>query len=103
MSGKNISIKFCGGCNPSINRGKLAAAVKQFLTEQGHNVSYNRLDADLVVFLSGCSANCSWRYSETDSPHIMIAGTAIDGFAATKENLERELINKIKIFCGGQS
>ena len=95
MSGKNISIRFCGGCNPSIDRGKLAAAVKEFLTARGHNVVYNRLDADLVIFLSGCSANCAWRYGETDSPHIVVAGTAIDRFAVPKENLEQELINKI--------
>ncbi len=95
MSGKNISIRFCGGCNPSIDRGKLAAAVKEFLTARGHNVVYNRLDADLVIFLSGCSANCAWRYGETDRPQIVVAGTAIDGFAVPKENLEQELINKI--------
>ena len=44
---------------------------------QAHNgdielleIIYNRLDADLVIFLSGCSANCSWRYGETDSNRI---------------------------------
>ena len=95
MSSKNVSIRFCGGCNPSINRGKLAAAVKEFLTAHGHNVVYNRLEADLVIFLSGCSANCAWRYGETDSPHIVVAGTAIDGFAVSKENLEKELIDKL--------
>ena len=95
VSGKNISIKFCGGCNSSIDRGKLAAAVREFLTARRHNVVYNRLDADLVIFLSGCSANCAWRYGETDSPHIVVAGTAIDGFAVPKENLEQELIDKL--------
>ena len=97
MRGKNISIKFCGGCNPSIDRGKLAAAVQEFLTAHRHNVFYNRTEADLVIFISGCSANCAWRYAETDSPHIVVAGTRIDGFAVPKEKLESELINKIKV------
>jgi hypothetical protein len=96
MDNKLISIKFCGGCNPKIDRGRIAEDVKKLLNAFGHSVSYNRLDVDLVIYISGCTANCAHRYNKTDASFIEVAGANIDSMALKEYDLVIEILNRVR-------
>ena len=44
-------------------------------------------DADLVIYLSGCNADCARRYNEADRLFISVAGANIDGLAVPANSL----------------
>lgn len=96
MENKEISIKFCGGCNPRINRGQVAQEVREILARSGYAVSFNRLDVDFVIYMSGCSANCARRYSDMHKPHVAVSGTAIDCMTTDETQLVNEIINRVR-------
>ncbi len=68
MLGRRVSIKFCGGCNPQINRAEIAREVGKHLSSHGLTVVFNSFDADFIVHLSGCSSNCAQKFSNSDIP-----------------------------------
>ena len=47
MSCATVGIQFCGGCNPRIDRGRIALELQQALEGMGHRVVFNSPDADL--------------------------------------------------------
>ena len=98
MTGKRISIKFCGGCNPRIDRGEVAQEVRDALREDGYEVVYNTLDADIVVYLSGCASSCSQRYSEKEVPGVIVAGETIDSWPVDERQLAREIVTKVRTY-----
>lgn len=87
MSEKLVSIKFCGGCNPRIDRACIAGEVKGKMTAYGYGVIFNSLEADFIVYLSGCTASCATRYSTSEKPGVTIAASTID----TQQVDEKEL------------
>jgi len=96
-----IAIKFCGGCNPRVKRGEIAAEIAARLAAQGCRVIYNELDdADAVIYLSGCSANCAQRYSESPLPAVAIAGEMIDGLAVPAAALAAGAVAKPEDLLG---
>ncbi len=91
-----IAIKFCGGCNPRVNRGAIAAKLAALLAARGCRVVFNALDdAGAVIYLSGCAANCARRYSESDLPAVAIAGEMIDGLATPATDLANAAVAKV--------
>ena len=92
MPRKKISINFCGGCNSKINRKKIADTVHDQMVNRGHDVTYNRTDADFVVFLSGCSVSCAVRKAVVEAPCIVVAGPSIDSTAIEENSLVAEIL-----------
>ena len=95
-----VSIKFCGGCNPRIDRVGVAEAIKKRLLAFGMTVSYNNPDADFIVYVGGCSSSCAERYSSTDKPCAVIAGAAVDGLAVDEGRLGDVVIEKVRDYLG---
>jgi len=91
-----VSIKFCGGCNPRIDRVRVAEAIKIRLLDLGITVVYNTLDADFIVYLGGCSSSCAARYSPGGKPCVEIAGVTMDGLAVNEESLSDLVIEKVR-------
>lgn len=52
-----LRIKYCGGCNPIINRSKLVAAVRNELSKSV-DVEVVDQDADVGLLVSGCQVCC---------------------------------------------
>ena len=79
-----VGIKFCGGCNPRIDRVGVAEAIKKRLIELGITVVYNNSDADFIVYLSGCSSSCAARVMWLrDSASITLWWISRDGGIAS--------------------
>ncbi len=85
-----VGIQFCGGCNPRINRSKIAGELRDALTALGYDVVWNRTDCDFIVFMSGCTANCAERQS-CGKPSVRVAAATVD----FEETSEREMAAKI--------
>ena len=54
-----LAIKFCGGCNPLLERGQLAQRVRQGLSAPQW-VSWEE-ESDLVLIINGCPTACAER------------------------------------------
>jgi len=52
-----LAIKFCGGCNPSIERGLVARLILEDLAERVRWVPPDE-EADLLLLIGGCQTAC---------------------------------------------
>lgn len=101
-----ICIQFCGGCNPAIDRGELAAALQASLADQGHELIFNRpQEAELIIYLSGCDADCARRYNEADRPSVRVAGARIGGLTVPASGLAAALVDEVRRYLveGGKA
>jgi hypothetical protein len=93
------SINFCGGCNPKIDRVALAEEIKLGLIARGIKVVYNTIDADFIVYISGCPVDCVTR-AVVDSGKIAvtIAGATVNAQVVSEDCLATIAIQKIEDF-----
>jgi hypothetical protein len=56
---RQVLLKYCGGCNPTINRSKIIAEVKRGLPPDVELVSKTEDQvAEVGIMMSGCSTTC---------------------------------------------
>ena len=91
-----VSIAFCGGCNPNIDRARLAAMIKERLEPLGISVTYNNAKADFIVYLSGCPVSCVSRKVPDHQACVRIAGCNLNSLAVAEEDLSRLTVEKVK-------
>jgi len=82
-----VSIQFCGGCNPHIDRGSIAHRLKEKLLESRHEVLINSPIADMTIFLSGCPSGCAFVFNTKDPPFIVVAAETVDGAKVSQEDI----------------
>ncbi len=75
-----LSVKFCGGCNPHIDRGFLLQIIRESLVDQVLWVSWGE-EADLLLILNGCLVSCADRgdVKEKTRGTLMISGDVVSG------------------------
>ncbi|MDR7867008.1 MAG: hypothetical protein RIN56_09310 [Sporomusaceae bacterium] len=93
---RRVSIIFCGGCNPGIDRGRLAGELARRLAAERCEISYNRRDADLLIFLSGCTADCARADAPAGIPGIAVAAAAVDAVAVSEAEITDVVFTKVK-------
>ncbi len=96
MNRPAIGIRFCGGCNPRIDRGRIARELERALTAAGHPVVYNSPDADFVIFLSGCLSGCAFKYNPKAPPFITVAAATVDGEEVGEARIVPEVLRKVR-------
>lgn len=96
MNNRRIGIVFCGGCNPRIDRGKVATQVQAILVARGYVVGYNSLDVDFVIYMSGCTSNCALKYNLNNQPSVVVAANTVDVLAIEEGNLVNEIVMKVR-------
>ena len=93
-----IGIKYCGGCNPHIDRTKLALEIEKLLSPEYSlttNLSFNPWDIGIMI--CGCPTACA------DIPDvkglarkwIVVAGNSVDLDDAPEEKLAAIVVRKI--------
>lgn len=89
-----IGVKFCGGCNPYIDRKRLVEKVKAIIPPGKFTFEYFDFD-DCEVFLvvNGCSLACA--KVEQDKKAIIIAGFEISGKQYLEEDLPGEVAKRL--------
>ena len=91
-----VSIKFCGGCNPRIDRVGVAAKIKDHFASDRVEVVYNSLEADIIVYISGCPSSCASRKAGGGKPNVTIAVACIDNVFGDEEYLSMIAIKKVR-------
>lgn len=91
-----ISVVFCGGCNPCIDRWKVAFKLKKKLEGKGYEVVFNTLFANYIIFLSGCNCNCAYKTKAIILPHAIIAGNTLNFFACEEDNIIEEITEDVE-------
>ncbi len=100
MSGRrHISINYCGGCNPWINRAEIAAELRAVFAAD-YEVSFNAGNVDYVVYLCGCTASCAWKYGDRDIPCAVIAAENVDGLCVGESKIVAEVVTKVRNHFG---
>lgn len=94
-----ISIRFCGGCNPRVNRTLIAGSIKEYLTTAGHVVVYNRTDTPVIVCISGCTASCAEQGVHRGKA-VVIAGSSVDGLVVQEGRVGSIAIKKVRDYLG---
>lgn len=96
MNNRRISIVFCGGCNPRINRGQIAAQVRTMLIESGYQVWYNSLDVDFVIYISGCTACCALKYNHSNLPSVVVAAATVDTVNREEQEIAAKIVMRVR-------
>lgn len=65
-----IGVKYCGGCNPHIDRGLLVEKVRERLDEQPVVFTgFQEEDLDLLFLVSGCGTGCVEEFRKEENPN----------------------------------
>ena len=100
----SIGIRYCGGCNPQIDRSKVIENLKEGLKEKvmGVNFTTDRQRAvDIILLINGCMHACLEEeyLREADSPQfISVKGEMVDDQYIEEEFIPGFLIKKIMDF-----
>lgn len=95
-----VSINFCGGCNPRIDRTAAAEKIKQQLEVWGIAVSYNNPNADFVVYINGCKVSCASRQIAANRGCVIIAGCNLNALDVAEADLSQLAVEKVRDYLG---
>jgi hypothetical protein len=96
---KLTGIKYCGGCNPHIDRAKLALEIGKLLSPEYSlttNLSSNPWDIGIVI--CGCPTACAYKpdFNNSTRKWIIVAGSSVDLDNAPEEKLAAIVVRKIQ-------
>ena len=76
----SLAVKFCGGCNPTIERGILAEAIREAFAGMVRWVPWEE-GPDLVLIINGCLTACADRTEaeKMAGASLLIQGNAVSG------------------------
>lgn len=97
-------VKYCGGCNPHIDRTALVQQVTALLHEktgQAVDLAYAGDSLPLppdgvLLIVSGCPTDCAARPAGADRyPTVVVAGTTIQGQQVSAADLVRRTVDAL--------
>ena len=92
-----IGIKYCGGCNPHIDRTKLAREIKELLPSEYIFTTKQSSVWDIGIMVCGCLTACADKPELTKLARkwIIVAGNSVDLDNAPEEKLTDITIRQI--------
>ena len=96
-----IGIKYCGGCNPVIDRTKLAQEIEKLLSpEYSLSKDQSSNDWDIGILICGCLTACANKpdFKNLARKWIIVAGYSVDLDNAPEEKLADVVVSRIKDF-----
>ena len=94
-----IGIKYCGGCNPHIDRAKLALEIEKLLSpEYSLTTNLSSNPWDIGILICGCPTACVDKPDVKDLARkwIVVAGNSVDLDDAPEEKLAAIIARKMK-------
>lgn len=98
MITRQVGVKFCGGCNPRIDRGRIAKEIVRRLAPEGIEVLYSLVNVQFVIYLSGCTASCANKYDANNIPSVVVADKTIDSLAVEEKDIVNEIVMKVRSY-----
>lgn len=91
-----LRIKYCGGCNPNINRKKLVNEVLDKLNAVTE-VEVTNEGADVGIIVGGCSVSCVDLSEIEDQAKdwVIIGGNLVDYYQVSPAQLSEEVFQKV--------
>ncbi|HET58293.1 MAG TPA: hypothetical protein ENN35_07625 [Deltaproteobacteria bacterium] len=94
-----IGLRYCGGCNPQIDRTRVVKDLREGLAklQTAVDITTDRSRAvDLLLLINGCEHACLEEdYSERDGPIISVEGLMVDRRPVEEDDIPDILIRKI--------
>ncbi|MCF8026363.1 MAG: hypothetical protein K9K82_12855 [Desulfobacteraceae bacterium] len=87
-----VRIRFCGGCNPEIDRGETAQQVITLLKGRMNTTFDPDIPADLTLHVCGCAHACLDEEIPQTDPEPVIS---IQGFRVNREPVEKPDLAKM--------
>ena len=79
LSPPRLALRFCGGCNPVIERGWVAQRIREELAAEVTWVSGDA-EKDLVLIVNGCRTACSdTEEIRSRQPVVVVSGESVFG------------------------
>ena len=97
----SIGIRYCGGCNPQIDRSGVITRLKEAIKKMGMAVDFTaeREGAvDLVLLINGCMHACleeAYLKEGHTTPYVSVKGEMVDDSFIAEERVPEFLSEKI--------
>jgi hypothetical protein len=70
-----IGIKYCGGCNPTYERGEMIERGQSQVGEQFLFLRHDQYELDGLVLINGCLRSCATQnLNHSEVPYLSVAG-----------------------------
>ncbi len=96
---KSIGIKYCGGCNPVIDRAKLIQEIKKLLPREFF-LATDKTSApwDTGILVCGCLTACADKpdYKNLARKWIIVAGNSVECHSTPEKELAEIVLSKIR-------
>jgi hypothetical protein len=87
-------IKFCGGCNPTIDRVNLVKKLRGKLEPGNYVLEYfDFSDCEVMLIINGCNVGCA--EIPKSEKTIIVSGSEIDGKQYPEEKLPEEVLSRL--------
>ncbi len=96
---KEIGLKYCGGCNPVIDRSVLVQEIRKLLPLECKLVTeYSAVPYEKAVLICGCPTACADKPDLRPSAKrwIVISGTMVDLEVMPEEKMAEVIVEKIQ-------
>lgn len=93
---KLIGIKYCGGCNPHIDRAKLIQEIKELLPPEYIFTTKQSSVWDIGIMVCGCLTACADKpeFTKLARKWIVVAGNSVDLDDVPEEKLAAIVVRK---------
>jgi hypothetical protein len=95
-----IRVRYCGGCNPEIDRGSLVSRLKEIIQSEGIRAVFGKDgEADWVLLVNGCPRACLEEElaEASKSPRcISVEGSHLDHLPVTEDELPQAVWETIR-------
>ncbi|MEA4925634.1 MAG: hypothetical protein VB084_10015 [Syntrophomonadaceae bacterium] len=92
-----VGIKYCGGCNPTIDRANLTKRLREKLEPGKYTFEYFDFhDCEVVLVINGCSVGCTKIPKSKNT--IIVSGSEMDGKQYPEEMLSDQVVRKLESY-----
>lgn len=94
-----IGIKYCGGCNPHIDRTKLVQKISILLPPEYIFTTQKSSPWDIGIMVCGCPTACADKpeFKNLARRWIVVAGNSVNHGSAPEKELAEIVLNKLKL------
>ncbi|HNZ64869.1 MAG TPA: hypothetical protein PKJ10_03450 [Smithella sp.] len=95
---KLIGIKYCGGCNPQIDRTKLVQEIKKRCPPEYFPTTEPSPAWDIGILVCGCLTACADKpdFRNLARKWIVVAGNSVDDSSTPEKELAEIVLSKIR-------
>ena len=97
----SIGLRYCGGCNPQIDRSKVIRKLEKGLKERGVKLDFTtstQNTVDTILLINGCMHACleeEYLMEDNNPQFISIKGEMVESQYVKEEHIPEFLIKKI--------